>query len=376
MTTDKLQGEDLLALLNEKGNICISVIVPAHRLSPERRVDKLEVIRAIEKAGQLLQYKYSEKETEPLIKTMDELYKTIDFTHNLDGLGLYVSPNIKLLVQFPFPVEEKVMAGSNFEIRDLLYKINYAIPYYVLVLTEQGGHLFEGRWNNLFEIKDNNFPVEYEDEFVYSKPAHSAKYAGYSHVKGFEKDKSELEAIRFRDFFRKADKLLDNYLINDTPLLLTGVEKELALFDSVTSHAKNIADKITGSYNYSNEKQLADIAWPVIYLYLKKERAILVKEFAEKIGEGLGITGIQDIWRATQEGKAFKLLVEKDYRSRGFLTEDEYHLLLHPPGGPHKILPDAVDDLIETVLEKKGHVFFMDNDMLKDYNRIALITRY
>ena len=376
MTSDKLLGEDLLALQNEKGNICVSIIVPLHRLSPERRVDKLEVKRAIEKAGQLLQYKYSEKETEPLLKTMDTLYQTIDFTHNLDGLGLYVSPNIKLLVQYPFPVEEKVMAGNNFEIRDLLYKVNYAVPYYVLMLTEKGSRLFEGRWDNLFEIKDNNFPMEYEDDFVYAKPAHSASYAGYSHVKGFEKDKSELEAIRFRDFCRKTDKLLDKYLINDTPLLLTGVEKELALFDSITNHSKNIADKITGSYNYSNEKQLADIAWPAIYHYFKKERTKLVKEFAEKIGEGHGVTGIQDIWNATQEGRAFKLLVEKDYRCPGFLTENEYHLHLQPPVGPHKILPDAVDDLIEVVLEKNGHVFFVDNDMLKDYNRIALITRY
>ena len=376
MTTNKLPEEDLTLLQTEKGNICISIIVPAHRLSPERRADRPEVKRAIEKAGQLLQYKYSKKETEPLLKAMDELYKTIDFTHNPDGFGFYVSPNIKLLVQFPFLVEEKVMVGDSFELRDLLYKANYADPYYVLLLTEKGGRLFEGRWDSLFEIKDNNFPMAYKDDYAYAKPVRSSSYAGYSHVKDFEKDKSEMEAIRLRDFFRKLDKTLDNYLLRNHPLIIFGVEKELSLFNGVSSHTKNIIDKIAGSHNYDSEKQLSDLAWPAMRLHLENNRKNLVKEFEEKIGEGLGVSGIQDIWNVTQEGKAFKLLVEKDYRTPGFLADNEYHLYLRPPMKPHKVLADAVDDLIETVLEKNGYVYFVDNGTLKKHHRIALITRY
>ena len=121
----------------EKGKICVSIIVPTHRLSPERRVDKLEVERALDNARQFLQFKYAEPNIKPLLQALDELYQDIDFTHNSDGLGLYVSPNIKFSVQFPFPVEEKVMVGDNFELRDLLYKVNYANPYFVLLLTEK-----------------------------------------------------------------------------------------------------------------------------------------------------------------------------------------------------------------------------------------------
>lgn len=376
MTTNKFLEKDLSLLKAEKGKICVSIIVPAHRLSPERRADKPELKKAIEKAGQLLLYKYSKNETEPLLKAVDELYKTIDFTHNPDGFGLYVSPNVRLLVQFPFPVEEKVMVGDNFELRDLLFMVNYANPYFVLLLTEQGGRLLEGRWNNLLEIKDNNFPMEYEDDYAYAKPAHSSSYAGYSHVKDFEKDKSQMEAIRLRDFFRKLDKTLDDYLIKGHPLIIFGVEKELSLFNGVSSHNQSIIDKIAGSYNYDNEKQLSDLAWPAMRTHLENECKKLVKEFEEKIGEGLGVTGIQDIWSAVQEGKAFKLLVEKDYRTPGFLTENKYHLYIRPPKKRHKVLPDAVDDIIENVMEKNGHVFFVDNGMLKDYNRMVLITRY
>jgi hypothetical protein len=376
MVTEKLAGEDLLAMQNEKGNICVSVIVPTHRLSPERRTDKLEVERAVDKATQLLYYKYPEQEIKPLLRSLDELTSEIDFNHPAEGIGLFVSHNIHLSVQFPFPVEEKVMVEDNFEMRDLLYKEFFIKPYFVLMLTEKGARLFEGLWKDLEEIRDKNFPKDYEDEFIYNSPSQGSSAGGYAHVKSFEKDKSILEEIRFKAFFKEIDKVIEDYLVDNISLVVLGPEKLLALFKKVSVHKKRIIGIKEGSYGHQNLKQLTDITWPLMINYREQEQKNLVNEFEEKIGERLGISGIEDIWSAAKEGKAFKLLVEKDYRCPGFLTENEYHLYLRPPERSHRVLADAVDELIETVLEKNGQVIFMDNGKLKDYSRIALITRY
>ena len=170
--------------------------------------------------------------------------------------------------------------------------------------------------------------------------------------------------------------MLNGQLAANKPLILLGTEKDQSWFEKISAHKKNIIAKRSGNYDYSNHKQLGDIAWPLMLSHLQDQKRQLVKEFQEKIGQGLGITGIQDIWSAVQEGKALKLLVEKDYKSPGFLTENVYHLYVRPPKKRHKVLPDAVDDIIENVMEKNGHVFFVDNGMLKDYNRMVLITRY
>ena len=375
MKSKKLLNEELLNMQKEKGKICISIIVPTHRLSPERRVDKLEVERALDNARQFLQFKYAEPNIKPLLQALDELYQDIDFTHNSDGLGLYVSPNIKFSVQFPFPVEEKVMVGDNFELRDLMYKINYAKPYFALLLTEKEIRLFEGTLNTLNEIKDKNFPKKYEEEFIYNPPSRGTP-SGHAHVRNFEKDKSALEEIRFKDFFRDADDFVNDYLLNDMPLILLGTEKELGWFRDISAHKKQIIGEITGSYNYSHPTELANIVWPVMQSHLDNETGKLIKDFIEKIGEHRGISGIQEVWQAAQEGKVLKLLVEKDFRKPGFVAKDVYRLFLRPPQNSHKILADAVDDIIEMVLEKNGQVFFTDNDALKDYQQIASITRY
>lgn len=103
----------------------------------------------------------------------------------------------------------------------------------------------------------------------------------------------------------------------------------------------------------------------------------LIVEFKEKIGEGRGVMGIREIWKAAKEGNALQLMVEKDFSLPGFLTErNEYNLHLQSIIMPHQVLADAVDDLMEIVLEKKGHVVLLENDALVDYQRIALITRY
>ena len=244
MKSDKLLGEEILSLQKEKGKICVSIIVPTHRLSPDRRIDKLAMKRAVENAKQLIQFRYTVSNVTPLLQSIDALYEAIDFNHNSEGLGLYVSPGLQLSVQFPFPVVEKVIVGDNFEIRDLLYKVNYAKPYFVLQLTQKGVRLFEGSWDELAEIKDNNFPKEYKEEYLYEPASHGTPGTGHSHVRNFEKEKSVLEEIRFEDFFRQTDKLLNDYLVSDTPLVLLGTEEELAWFENISTHKKQLIQKI------------------------------------------------------------------------------------------------------------------------------------
>jgi hypothetical protein len=311
-----------------------------------------------------------------MLHAIDTLYNAIDFSHNADGVGLFVSPNYQLLVQFPFPVVEKVLIGDNFEIRDLLYKVNMERPYYVLSLSEKAVRFFEGSINTLEEIKDKNFPKEYEEEYLYAAASRGVTGAGNTQVRNFEKDRSALEEIRYKDFYRYADESLKDYLVDKAPLFLLGAEKDIARFTQITVNRFHIIQPIAGNYEHFGNAALAALVWPLVLENMQFENEKDVKEFIEKIGEHHAVNGIQEVWKAAKEGRGLKLLVEKDYRKPGFLNNDETHLFLTPPKTIHRIVADAVDDIIEMVWEKNGQVVFTENDLLKDYQRIALITRY
>jgi hypothetical protein len=377
MNNEKLVGEDVMTLLRERGNICISVIAPTHRLSSERKVDRYEVEKLVSHAKQLLQNRYSESEVKSLMTALDAAAQSIDYNHNSDGLGIFISKNVQMVIRFPFPVREKVMVGDNFEIRDVVYMTKHAVPFYTLMLSEKRIRLFQGHNNSLTEIRGEQFPFDYRETYEYNTPSRGSSSTLNAQMRSFEHDKSTLEGMRIRDFFRAADGLLSDYLVPGDKLVVMGAEKSLSQFEQITDHKASIIAKIPGNYEHQSLSDLQRLVSEAVHKFKRKEWSDAVDSFRERIGEGLGVTGIQDIWTVVQEGRGRTLLVEKDFKITGFIEHNNGHFLgLRPPGDDHEILPDAVDELIEKVLTTGGDVLFTDNEALAEYHGMALITRY
>jgi hypothetical protein len=82
------------------------------------------------------------------------------------------------------------------------------------------------------------------------------------------------------------------------------------------------------------------------------------------------------VWTAAQEGKGLWLLVEKEYTRPTYLRDGDPTLYMRPPKGKYTLVPDAVDDIIEVVLEKGGKVMFTEENKLRKFDSIALLHRY
>ncbi len=376
MKTTFRSNPDFTRIYNETGKICVSIILPTHKLSHERQVDRVSVSKAIEKAGILLKEKFGVYNFEKITQTLNELFSEIDFDHNDEGLGLFVSESQRLMIKFPFPVVEKIIIGNRFEIRDLLIAEKYNTPYLMLHFNEQGAKLYQGQMDHLQEIKDEYFPAEYAEEYEYNPPGKSSFFAGSSVVEQFEGDKSVQQAIHFKNFLQKTDKKLAPYLVKNMELIVMAPKKELAWFQSVTSHFEKVIASIHGNFQHDSLTEIANTCWKEMKLYLDKISRQEFDLFREKIGQKHAVFGLDEVWKSAREGKALKLLVEKDFMFTGYTDEQEYELHGSPAGENDKVLPDAVDELIRMVLDKNGGVCFTENDQLKEYDRIALITRY
>jgi hypothetical protein len=376
MKTTFRSTPEFTRIYNETGKICVSIILPTHKLSHERQTDRVSVSKAIEKASALLKEKFGVYNLEKVTQSLNELFSEIDFDHNEEGLGLFVSETQRLMVKFPFPVVEKVIIGNHFEIRDLLLAEKYNTPYLVLHFNEQGAKLYRGQMNHLREIKDEFFPAKFVDDYEYNPPGKANFHTGSSVVGQFEKDKSAQQAIHFKSFLQKTDKKLAPYMAENMELIIMAPKKELAWFQSVTNHFEIIIAGIHGNFQHDSLTEIANTCWKEMNLYLDKISMQEFDQFREKIGQKHAIFGLDEVWKSAREGKALKLLVEKDFMFTGFTDEQEFELHGSPAGENDKVLPDAVDELIRMVLDKNGGVCFTENDQLKDYDRIALITRY
>ncbi len=372
-----LYGEELLQLIKEKGNRCISIILPTHRVSADRKIDKFQMEKAMELVRQALKVKYKAEEYGPLLKKLEVLAHTIDYNHNLEGLGLYVSENVELLVKFPFQVQEKIVVGDNFEIRDLVLYTQLTRPYLALMVSEKQIRLLSSNGAAPKEITGEDFPMGYDETYLYNTPSRGSSQPFNAQMRSFEHDKSKIEEIRCKNFFRAADENLSKFMIHDTPLVVMGAEKVLSWYEDVTSFHNHIVDRIHGNYEHTSIAEISAMMASAMEAKVKRNVESLIAEFRERVGEGRGVSGIQEVWTVASEGRGWKLVVEKQYKIPGFLKEgNDIFLLLAPDKSPHTTLADAVDDVMERVLENGGNVYFADKDQLAEFGRIVLITRY
>ncbi|MBK8700482.1 MAG: hypothetical protein IPN29_13505 [Saprospiraceae bacterium] len=244
----------LKRMLAAKGEICISIIMPTHDMSRERRNDKIEIKNTVKRAKEKLELYTDGEIYKPLVAKLDTLVGQIDFLHNKKGIGIFVSPSIAELISFPVNVEEKIVIGDSFEINEVAYLTSLEAEYAVLLLSEKKVRLLKGKMDQLVEVHNNDFPDHYEDTHEYSKPGRGSSFSPQNNLKGFEKDKSIIEDIRIQDYFRSVDKHLNGLLTADLPLFVVAPVEELAMFEEVSQHNKQVAGVIHG--NHTKKKRI------------------------------------------------------------------------------------------------------------------------
>ena len=373
---ESISGVDILLAKREKDAVCISIIVPLHKPSPGKKENKLILRKAITAASQYLSEKYNGQISAPLLSSLDELAEIADTGIHAEGLGLFVSNEVKLVIPFFQPVREKIIVSDSFEVRDVLYQNYYSAPYFVLHLTEKEVRLFEGKFETLIELKEK-FPIKYTDDYEYSRPSRGSSYVGSAFIKDFEQDKSRLVKLRYESFLREADKALSPYLGSKKQLVICGVESDMISFKKHTNHGENIIGQLVGNYTYETIHKLAASAWKVVQRFYDEQKDKLIAEFKDLFGTERAITGLVEIWRAASEGRAYQLIVEKDYCQSGFIVAGEsQELHLKPPVSLHYTRPDVVNDLMQLVISKGGEVIIVENGLLEDYQHIVLLARY
>lgn len=349
-----------------RGYPALTITLPTHRTSPARRQDPIRVRNLVTEATNRLLSELPKRQVEPLLARLEALIKTLNYRYTLDGLALFVNQDFGRSFYLPFEVKERVVVDESFAVRDLVYALNRSTRYWVLVLGEKPTRLYEGYRDTLIEIQEEGFPL------THTGPGGEAALPG-----GFGVRKSAYRDERHRQFFREVDAALRPFLLDDPlPLVVVGVDRFLSFFDEVSQHKDAIVATITGSHSKTSKPKLSELVWPLVEAWRVEQSRGYLAELDQAVGERKFVSTIGEAWRMAEQGRGKLLLVEKDFHYPATVDETGWHL--QPPDtivGPD-LMDDAVDEVIKTVLEKGGKVGFLENGLLDDHQRIALILRY
>lgn len=361
-----MNRHDLLTLQQTSGYPSLTITLPTHRTSPDNRQDPIRLRNLSSQATQRLLSEFNKREIEPILTRLDNLVAKVDYHYLLDGLALFVNRDFVGSYNLPFTLPERVVVAETFLTRDLVFAMNRTPRYWVLVLTEKPTRLFEGAHDTLVEVKEGGFPV------VHEGPGGATALPG-----GFGIKKSAYRDERHRQFFRTVDGLLKPFIADDPlPLVVVGVDRYQSFFNEITGHKNLILATLQGSHAKISAPRLAKLVWPLVESGLAEKRKRYLAELDKAISEKKVVSTVGEVWRLANEGRGSLLLVEEDFHYPGRLDESGTHLL--PADDPNQpgVIPDAVDDIIETVLAKGGRVVFTPNGQLDLHQRIAMTLRY
>jgi hypothetical protein len=356
---------ELKRLQSYQGYPAISLLAPTHRTAPANKRDRIVVKNLLAEGLKRVHGAFNKREVGPLVRNLKKLVNRVDWKHTLDGLALFASRDVATAIDLPFRVRPRVVIDATFATRDLVYTLNRAPRYRVLVLTEKPTRLFDATTNVLTEFATKPFPM------VHKGPGGASKLPGGQGI-----NRSAVRDESHRQFFRKVDEALDSLQKEDhLPVVVVGVDRYLAFYQEIAKDPNAIVGFVAGSHDDLNPSALGKLVWPVFKSgsTLKRTRGLV--RLDEAVSVNRHASGMHQVWRAAYEKRCQILLIETGFEYRADLAPDGDRLLPYTGRGAAS-LDDAVDELIERVLADGGEVFFYDAGALDVHQKIAAVLRY
>ncbi len=355
---------DLEKLQQVRGVPAVSLLAPTDRRRPGNPEDPIVVRGLLAEAKERLLARHEEREVAPLVGQLEAAVRSIDFDHPADAIAVFATRDDAQVLTLPFSVRARVVIDETFATRDLAAGWARSPRYRVLVLSEKPTRLFNAVADQLIEVRHGGFPVVIEGAL--GEPLPSGAYPPHASRSN--------EA--HRQFFRHVDRALGKVSAADpTPVVVVGLERDLAYYDEVTGHGELIVGRVQGDHHETAPRELGAIVWPAMQDHLAGRDARAVDELVGAVGAGRAAVGIKPVWEAANQGRGHRLLVEDSYFGAQYRVVDDD---LEPAGDVDApgVIEDVVDEIVEIVLAKGGEVAFVGPGELHEHGPIALHLRY
>ncbi|MBS1688085.1 MAG: hypothetical protein JSS96_05135 [Bacteroidetes bacterium] len=313
-----------------------------------------------------LQEQYPAEECASIMEKLDGTIDTIDYNKGFKSIAIYVSPMLAKIFYLPIPIEDKIIIDQSFEIRDLIYAKQEAIKFIVLLIT--------GKHTEAY-ILDNGNTAKLKLEIPENIAAYDRDLP--EQVANFT-DQSKDKEILQNKYLKHIDNALSGILrTNNLPVFVLGAERMLGHFASITANTNSIAAMIHGNYEEASATEIQHLLDPYIKAWKTEKNQQMLEEIDQAIKNKKLEAGVKAIWTAAKEKNCSLLIVEKNYMYPADYTGDEKYIQKHDSAGTSILnMKDAVDDIIEQVIQAGGEVRFVDEGLLKEYLHIVLVRYY
>jgi hypothetical protein len=355
--------EKIEKILSAKSNPCVTISLNTHRTHPENELDKIEIKNLCKEAENRLLQEFEKRSILQLLQNLESIQNEIDVNYNLESLHIFVSNEVKEYERTIWNCSEnKVQISDSFAIKPLIKALNRTEEYMILILSQGGVNLYRAINDSITEeIRNNDFPIKESMHYITDQAKSSDAKQGDDMV---------------REFLNKVDKALCR-TNQETKLgcIIVSTEDIYSKYMQVADKPNIILGYTPINYNNVSTHKISVDAWNIIQGIQKKNCEKSIEEMQEAVSKGKVITDLQEIFRATKEGRGELLIASQSFNQAVKMTSQNSFELINNVTELGAI-DDITSEIAWEVLSKKGKVVFSEQDDIKPFGKIALKVRY
>jgi hypothetical protein len=184
----------------------------------------------------------------------------------------------------------------------------------------------------------------------------------------------EADDERLSHFFKAIDKGVRTLLRDDpSPLVLAGVEYELALYRRINSHPHLFEKTVRGAPDGGSEQELHAHAREVVMQSFSEPLKRALADLVKRGDVGRATLDMREAIKAAHEGRVSDLLLAEDAEFRGRWDQKTHKVHAASEGGRSEDLLNAA--ALQTVLHG-GQAFALSREDMPEHAPAAAVLRY
>lgn len=342
---------------------CVTIIMTTHRAKPDYLGDGLRLKNLIKEVETRLTADLDKKEAAHLLEKVNTLADSIDHSHNMESLMLFVNKDVAEYTRLPIKVEDRVVIDDTFATRDLVRAMHLETHYYILVLSQEKIRLIEAMNDKVVSEIGKPFPIENTQFFTKNRAAGA-----------IASKKSSLMA----EYFNQADKEVNNVRkANPLPVFICALEENHNEYIKIADRKHSIFDVFLNKNSINDAVHtIVEESWAIVREYVVDKNNSRKEELKKAVGENKFLCDTNEIWNAISEGRVQTLFIEQGLFQPAVMENGEIVYVSEDKRNDKGVIDDIYDEMIEANMDFGGDVVFLPKGELEKFNGFGAITRY
>lgn len=366
-------------ILNSNGNPLISITLPTHKKGEEVKQNVIRFKNLLNEVSEKLKKRgLKENEIEKMLKPAAELInKPIFWTHQENGLAVYLSNNVFETFKLPYSTEAQAYINDHFLITPLLPMLSLDGTFSILTVSRKKVRLLHCTRNEVTDITPEDAPLSIDDyleetpekELQFHSGADGQDAMFFGHGSG-----REVKRVVAEQYFREVEKAVSDTMNRfGEPLVLIGLEDNISFYSSINKYSRTIDNKIDDNPDEMSNAQLRDYGFKEIKRYFLKDLYHSLEQFSEKDNERVS-NNMAEIVEATVMGKSRTIFISQGEVRWGRYDEDNHQVQFTDNPGEKDV--DLMNWLAIKGKETGSNVYMLPRKEMPRHSTVAAEFRF